>query len=99
MPVTLGFRDISPPVFLAPLAGITDLPFRRLVARFGGFAPARQVPKRRFDAAQLYGHAASAAVIATAAIDVREIASGIYLVGFYLLYQVFYQRYIFRTKR
>jgi nifR3 family TIM-barrel protein len=26
---------ISPPVALAPLAGITDLPFRRLVARFG----------------------------------------------------------------
>jgi tRNA-dihydrouridine synthase B len=26
---------IAPPVLLAPLAGITDLPFRRLVARFG----------------------------------------------------------------
>jgi tRNA-dihydrouridine synthase B len=26
---------ITPPVLLAPLAGITDLPFRRLVARFG----------------------------------------------------------------
>jgi tRNA-dihydrouridine synthase B len=26
---------IDPPVLLAPLAGITDLPFRRLVARFG----------------------------------------------------------------
>jgi tRNA-dihydrouridine synthase B len=26
---------LDPPVFLAPLAGITDLPFRRLVARFG----------------------------------------------------------------
>lgn len=25
----------TPPVFLAPLAGITDLPFRRLVSRFG----------------------------------------------------------------
>lgn len=32
---TLGSREIFPPVFLAPLAGITDLPFRRLVARFG----------------------------------------------------------------
>lgn len=31
----LGHRKISPPVALAPLAGITDLPFRRLVARFG----------------------------------------------------------------
>ncbi|MEY4981909.1 MAG: tRNA dihydrouridine synthase DusB, partial [Pseudomonadota bacterium] len=27
--------SIHPPVLLAPLAGITDLPFRRLVARFG----------------------------------------------------------------
>lgn len=32
---SLGKRVISPPVALAPLAGITDLPFRRLVARFG----------------------------------------------------------------
>ncbi|MBA3909025.1 MAG: tRNA dihydrouridine synthase DusB [Rhodobacter sp.] len=35
MPVTLGSSDVTPPVILAPLAGITDLPFRRLVARFG----------------------------------------------------------------
>jgi nifR3 family TIM-barrel protein len=27
--------DLTPPVALAPLAGITDLPFRRLVQRFG----------------------------------------------------------------
>ncbi|MDG4648794.1 tRNA dihydrouridine synthase DusB [Roseibacterium sp. SDUM158017] len=27
--------DLSPPVILAPMAGITDLPFRRLVASFG----------------------------------------------------------------
>ncbi|WP_108853350.1 tRNA dihydrouridine synthase DusB [Albidovulum aquaemixtae] len=31
----LGDITLDPPVFLAPLAGITDLPFRRLVARFG----------------------------------------------------------------
>jgi tRNA-dihydrouridine synthase B len=31
----LGPLTLNPPVFLAPLAGITDLPFRRLVARFG----------------------------------------------------------------
>ena len=35
MALTLGSLAIDPPVFLAPLAGITDLPFRRLVARFG----------------------------------------------------------------
>lgn len=33
--VQLGPLTITPPVLLAPLAGITDLPFRRLVARFG----------------------------------------------------------------
>ncbi|UWR24040.1 tRNA dihydrouridine synthase DusB [Sulfitobacter sp. S190] len=27
--------DLTPPVFLAPMAGITDLPFRALVAEFG----------------------------------------------------------------
>ncbi|SEN84050.1 tRNA-U20-dihydrouridine synthase [Pseudorhodobacter antarcticus] len=31
----IGPFTIAPPVLLAPLAGITDLPFRRLVARFG----------------------------------------------------------------
>jgi tRNA-dihydrouridine synthase B len=31
----LGPQTIQPPVLLAPLAGITDLPYRRLVARFG----------------------------------------------------------------
>ena len=31
----LGPLSLTPPVFLAPLAGITDLPYRRLVARFG----------------------------------------------------------------
>ncbi|MCC1492569.1 tRNA dihydrouridine synthase DusB [Cognatishimia sp. F0-27] len=35
MPLSLGDRPITPPVLLAPLAGITDLPFRDLVSRFG----------------------------------------------------------------
>ena len=35
MAFMLGSIAVSPPVLLAPLAGITDLPFRRLVARFG----------------------------------------------------------------
>ena len=35
MGIALANMTIDPPVFLAPMAGITDLPFRRLVARFG----------------------------------------------------------------
>ena len=35
MTILLAEMPISPPVLLAPMAGITDLPFRRLVARFG----------------------------------------------------------------
>ncbi|MEJ6394881.1 tRNA dihydrouridine synthase DusB [Gymnodinialimonas sp. 2305UL16-5] len=35
MPLTLDDITLDPPVLLAPMAGITDLPFRRLVARFG----------------------------------------------------------------
>ena len=35
LPLTLGSVELATPIFLAPLAGITDLPFRRLVARFG----------------------------------------------------------------
>lgn len=34
-PIRLGDTQLGPPVFLAPMAGITDLPFRRAVARFG----------------------------------------------------------------
>ena len=33
--IDLGSVRLSPPVFLAPLAGITDLPFRDTVAQFG----------------------------------------------------------------
>jgi len=33
--IVLADTALAPPVFLAPMAGITDLPFRRLVARFG----------------------------------------------------------------
>ena len=35
MSILLGDRSITPPVLLAPLAGITDLPFRTLVSRWG----------------------------------------------------------------
>ena len=33
--ISLGGLDLSPPVALSPLAGITDLPFRQLVSSFG----------------------------------------------------------------
>lgn len=35
MTIKLANTHLTPPVFLAPLAGITDLPFRNLVSRFG----------------------------------------------------------------
>lgn len=35
MSLTFADTHLTPPVLLAPLAGITDLPFRQLVARFG----------------------------------------------------------------
>ena len=35
MAIQVADITLTPPVFLAPMAGITDLPFRRLVARFG----------------------------------------------------------------
>lgn len=35
-PIILGDMQLGPPVFLAPMAGITDLAFRRAVARHGG---------------------------------------------------------------
>ena len=35
MTIAVGSLLLDPPVFLAPMAGITDLPFRRLVASFG----------------------------------------------------------------
>jgi len=35
MPIKLGPLSISDPVLLAPMSGVTDFPFRRLVASFG----------------------------------------------------------------
>jgi tRNA-dihydrouridine synthase B len=35
VPIILGDQEINPPIFLAPLAGITDVPFRNLVQSFG----------------------------------------------------------------
>ena len=35
MSIAIDNLDLAPSVFLAPMAGITDMPFRRLVQRFG----------------------------------------------------------------
>ena len=35
MSLLIGQHEIKLPIFLAPMAGITDLPFRRMVSRFG----------------------------------------------------------------
>lgn len=35
MTISIGDIDIADPVFLAPMSGISDLPFRRLVKRYG----------------------------------------------------------------
>ncbi|SHJ24071.1 tRNA-U20-dihydrouridine synthase [Shimia gijangensis] len=35
MSISVAHLNLDPPVFLAPLAGITDLPFRNLVSSFG----------------------------------------------------------------
>ncbi len=34
-PITIGNIDIAVPVILAPMTGVTDMPFRRIVRRFG----------------------------------------------------------------
>ncbi len=47
MSISVGSHQISDPVFLAPMSGITDAPFRRMVKRFGvGLAFAEMVPGR-----------------------------------------------------
>ena len=33
--IVLGHHRLTPPILLAPMSGVTDQPFRRLVRRFG----------------------------------------------------------------
>lgn len=35
MPITLGKHSFETPVFLAPMSGVTDVPFRKMVRKFG----------------------------------------------------------------
>ena len=47
MPIAVGPLSLDPPVLLAPMAGITDRPFRDLVQRFGaGLAVSEMVASR-----------------------------------------------------
>ena len=55
--ILIGKKAISPPVLLAPLAGITDLPFRQLVNSFGaGLVVSEMVASQEMvQAAPLHG--------------------------------------------
>ncbi len=55
-PVRFGPITVDPPVVLAPMAGVTDAPFRRLCASFGGGLFVNQMVTAR---ALLEGHRAS----------------------------------------
>lgn len=55
-PLQLGPFTVDPPVVLAPMAGVTDAPFRVLCASFGGGLYVNQMVTAR---ALLEGHAAS----------------------------------------
>lgn len=53
MPDVISDLDLSPPVFLAPMAGITDLPFRTVVQRFGaGLVVSEMIASREMLAAR-----------------------------------------------
>ena len=53
MTIRLAQTPLTPPVLLAPMAGITDLPYRRLVSRFGaGLVVSEMVASREVVCAQ-----------------------------------------------
>lgn len=65
---------ISPPVILAPMAGITDLPFRRLVARFGaGLVVSEMVGSRELVQARPAARARARARARMDMTDVKDI--------------------------
>jgi tRNA-dihydrouridine synthase B len=75
MPFHVGTVTIDEPVLLAPMAGITDLPFRRLVARFGaGLVVSEMVASREVVAA---GKAAAARMM----IDGADVPCAVQIAG------------------
>ncbi|UWQ93970.1 tRNA dihydrouridine synthase DusB [Rhodobacteraceae bacterium M385] len=73
--ITLGSIPLSPPVLLAPMAGITDLPFRRLVSSFGaGLVVSEMVASQEMVEAKT-------SVRARAELGLTEQASAVQLAG------------------
>ena len=73
--VNLGSVQLFPPVILAPMAGITDLPFRRMVARFGaGLVVSEMVASQEMMQARPN-------VLARAEMGLGEQATSVQLVG------------------
>ncbi|WP_341861404.1 tRNA dihydrouridine synthase DusB [Gymnodinialimonas sp. 57CJ19] len=73
--LTLGSISLSPPVLLAPMAGITDLPFRRLVSSFGaGLVVSEMVASQEMVEAKT-------SVRARAELGLTEQASAVQLAG------------------
>lgn len=73
--LTLGSLPLSPPVLLAPMAGITDLPFRRLVSSFGaGLVVSEMVASQEMVEAKT-------SVRARAELGLAEQASAVQLAG------------------
>lgn len=73
--LTLGSIPLSPPVLLAPMAGITDLPFRRLVSSFGaGLVVSEMVASQEMVEAKT-------SVRARAELGLTEQASAVQLAG------------------
>ena len=46
-PISIGSVTIDAPVILAPMTGVTDLPFRKVVKRFGAGMTVSEMIARR----------------------------------------------------
>lgn len=77
MQIKIGTIPLFPPVILAPMAGITDLPFRRIVARFG----AGLVVSEMVASAEVMQARPSERAMARAELGLTEAATSVQLVG------------------